>query len=322
MFSAIGMAVAAILCYLGVVALANRAVDALPTAAADRLRVLVFVGPALLALLIGLVIPGLRTVLLSFFDNSGQGREFVGLENYRWVFSSAGGLTTIRNNLFWVAVVPPLSTAIGLAVAVLADRYRGEALAKALIFLPNAVSLAGAGIIWKFVYAYREPGAEQIGLLNRILVAIGMDPQFFLIDHRPFNNLFLMVVMIWVQVGFATVVLSAAIKGVASDFLEAARMDGANERQVFWRILLPSIRPTVIVVLTTVTIAVLKAFDVVKAMTGGNYQTEVVASAMMNQTFSFGKFGYGAALATILFLAVVPVMWFNIRQFRSERAGR
>ncbi len=131
-----------------------------------------------------------------------------------------------------------------------------------------------------------------------------------------------MVVMIWVQVGFATVVLSAAIKGVAADFLEAARMDGANERQVFWKILLPSIRPTIVVVLTTITIAVLKAFDVVKAMTGGNFDTEVVASAMMNQSFSFGQFGYGAALATILFLAVIPVMWFNIRQFRSEQAGR
>jgi alpha-glucoside transport system permease protein len=321
-FSAIGMALLAIGVYLAFVFGANQLVSFFPERTAEKLRVLVFVGPAIAALLIGLVFPGLRTLLLSFYDNSGQGKEFVGLENYRWVFSSAGGLKTIRNNFFWVLVVPAVSTGIGLCVAVLADKYRGESLAKALIFLPNAVSLAGAGIIWKFVYAYREPGTEQIGLLNRFLVAIGMDPKFFLIDNRPFNNLFLMVVMIWVQVGFATVVLSAAIKGVATDFLEAARMDGATERQVFWKILLPSIRPTVIVVLTTITIAVLKAFDVVKAMTGGNFDTEVVASAMMNQTFSFGKFGYGAALATILFIAVIPIMLFNIKQFRSEQAGR
>jgi alpha-glucoside transport system permease protein len=324
-FKAIGMALAAIAVYLAFVFGSNFLAGLLPEKQAEKLRVLIFVAPAVLALTIGLVIPGLRTLLLAFFDNSGNAKEFVGLDNFRWVFKptdEGGGQGTLLNNLLWVAIVPVFSTGIGLLVALLADKYRGESVAKALIFLPNAISLAGAGIVWKFVYAVRPEGTEQIGLLNKIVTSFGGAPRSFLIDPKPWNNLFLMFVMVWVQVGFATVVLSAAIKGVAADFLEAARMDGATERQVFWRILLPSIRPTVIVVLTTITIAVLKAFDVVKAMTGGQFETDVVASAMMTQTFSFGKFGYGAALATILFVAVIPIMYFNLRQFRSEQAGR
>jgi alpha-glucoside transport system permease protein len=324
-FKAIGMALAAISVYLAFVFGSNFFAGLLPERSAEKMRVVIFVAPAILALTIGLVIPGLRTLLLAFFDNSGDAKSFVGLDNFRWVLKATdegGGRGTLINNVFWVLVVPIMSTAIGLLVALLADKYRGEAVAKALIFLPNAISLAGAGIVWKFVYAYRPEGQEQIGLLNKIITSLGGSPRFFLIDNKPFNNLFLMFVMVWVQVGFATVVLSAAIKGVAADFLEAARMDGATERQVFWRILLPSIRPTVIVVLTTITIAVLKAFDVVKAMTGGQFETDVVASAMMNQTFSNGKFGYGAALATILFVAVIPIMYFNLKQFRSEQAGR
>jgi alpha-glucoside transport system permease protein len=194
--------------------------------------------------------------------------------------------------------------------------------AKALIFLPNAISLAGAGIVWKFMYAYKSPDEEQIGVLNRLVVALGGSPRRFIIDNPPLNSLFLMFVMVWVQVGFATVVLSAAIKGVPDDYLEASRIDGANERQVFWRILMPSIRPTIVVVLTTITIAVLKAFDIVKAMTGGNYDTDVVASALMTRTFSFGQYGIGSALAVLLFIAVIPIMYFNIRQYRAERAGR
>lgn len=307
--------------YIGAMYLLDRGASALPKKIREKARVLVFVGPALLLVAVGLVIPALRTLMLSFLDNNNS-KRWVGLENYTWIFTNHDGLITIRNNLLWVLIVPIVSTGIGLTVAVLADKYRGESLAKALIFLPNAISLAGAGIVWKFVYDYNSPKEEQIGVLNRIWVALGGQPIRFLIDNPPLNSLFLMVVMIWVQVGFATVILSAAIKGVPDDYMEAARIDGANERQVFWRILLPSIRPTMIVVLTTITIAVLKAFDIVKSMTGGNFDTDVVASALMTRTFSFGQYGYGAALAMILFLAVIPIMWLNVRNYRQEIKGR
>lgn len=306
--------------YVAVMFALDRGVSVLPGRLQERGRVLVFVGPALALVTIGLVIPGIRTIVQSFYDDNQK--HWVGFENYRFIFSTHDGLMTLRNNLLWVLIVPVLSTAIGLTVAVLADKYRGENLAKALIFLPNAISLAGAGIVWKFMYAYKSPDQEQIGVLNRVLVAFGAQPRRFIIDNPPINSLFLMFVMVWVQVGFATVVLSAAIKGVPDDYLEASRIDGASERQVFWRILLPSIRPTIVVVMTTITIAVLKAFDIVKAMTGGNFETDVVASALMTRTFSFGQYGIGSALAVLLFLAVIPIMAFNIRHYRAERVGR
>ena len=324
----LAIVVAAVAGYTAFIAVLDRAAATLPLRVQDRARVLIFVGPAIALLAIGLVLPAIRTFVLSFLDDSTSTKS-VGFANYSEIFTTEGGRHILRNNAYWVLIVPTMSVIVGVCVATLADKYRGESIAKALIFLPNAISLAGAGIVWKFVYAYRAPDQPQIGVLNKLLTSVGFGPHRFIVDRPPnwawipgLNSLFLMFVMIWVQAGFATVVLSAAIKGVPTEYLEASRIDGATERQVFWKILMPSIKPTIIVVWTTTTIAVLKAYDVVKAMTGGNFDTDVVASAMMRQTFSSSRPGYGAALAVILFVAVIPVMYFNIRNYQAEKAGR
>jgi alpha-glucoside transport system permease protein len=328
----LGIVILAMLAYCGTVLLLDRLAGLFPPSWRERLRVIVFVGPAILLLVIGLVLPAFRTIILSLMNNESKeiraSTNFIGFRNYTEVLGGDAGRNTIRNNIWWVLIVPTFSVGIGVAIATLADKYRGEAFAKALIFLPNAISLAGAGIVWKFIYQYKPSNEPQYGVLNKILVSLGFGPHRFLQNTVPdwswlpgLNTFFLMVVMIWVQAGFATVVLSAAIKGVPADFLEASRIDGANERQVFWKVLLPSIRPSVIVVWTTITIAVLKAFDVVKSMTGGNFQTDVVASSMMRESFSSDRVGYGSALAVVLFIAVVPIMWFNIRSYRAEQAS-
>lgn len=292
----------------------------LPERHQERGRVAVFLGPALLLLTIGLAVPALRTIYLSFFRNSGGGLkldEFVGLDNYREIFSSDATRTVLWNNLLWAIFGTGLSTIIGLFIARLADRMRGEAIAKALIFLPTAISFVGAGIIWKFIYA-PDSGTHQIGLLNQFAEWLGFDPQPWLLD-APRNTFLLIVVMIWIQTGFATVVFSAAIKGVPDTLLEAARIDGATEWQVFRRVVVPFIFPTIVTVMTTTTIAVLKVYDIVKAMTNGNFDTNVIGNEIYNKTFVEDRPGYGAALAVILFVVVIPVVLVNLRSQRRAR---
>jgi ABC-type sugar transport system permease subunit len=231
------------------------------------------------------------------------------------LFSSATGV--IWNNLWWVFAVTGIATGLGLAVAVLADRVKGESIAKALIFLPMAISFVGASIIWRFVYAFRPQTSDQIGVLNAVWRGLGgavFDP----LQARPWNTFFLIIVLIWGQTGFAMVVLSSAIKGVPDEYIEAARVDGATDSQIFWRIVLPQISSTILVVVTTLIILVMKVFDIVKVMTNGEFGTNVIANEMFDQAFRFGNFGRGAALATVLFLAVLPVMFFNIRRVREE----
>ncbi len=231
------------------------------------------------------------------------------------LFSSVRGV--VWNNLWWVFAVTALATGLGLAVAVLADRVKGEAVAKALIFLPMAISFVGASIIWRFVYAFRPQESDQIGLLNAVWRGLGgavRDP----LQTRPWNTFFLIVVLIWGQTGFAMVVLSSAIKAVPDDYIEAARVDGATESQIFWRIVLPQIRSTILVVVTTLIILVMKVFDIVKVMTNGEFGTNVIANEMFDQAFRFGNVGRGAALASVLFLAVLPIMYINIRRVREE----
>ena len=223
----------------------------------------------------------------------------------------------VWNNAWWVVAVTGLSTAAGLAIAVLADRARFENLAKSLIFLPMAISFVGAAVIWRFVYVARPAGRDQIGLLNAIWVGLGGEPQLFL-EQQPWNTLFIIIVMIWIQTGFAMVVLSSAIKGVPEDLREAASVDGATESQIFWRITLPQIRPTVVVVVSTTMILVLKVFDLVKVMTGGQNGTNVIANEMFDQSFRNFNFGRGSALAMVLFIAVLPLMYFNIRRTRED----
>jgi ABC-type sugar transport system permease subunit len=233
------------------------------------------------------------------------------------VLAMMGSLRAVLwNNFFWVFFVTAASTAIGLAIAVLADRAKGENVAKSLIFLPMAISFVGAAVIWRFVYAFVPAGREQIGLLNAVWVGLGGEPQTW-IQQQPWNTLFLIVIMIWIQTGFAMVVLSAAIKAVPTELTEAARVDGASEAQVFWRVTLPQIRPTLVVVVTTVVILVLKVYDIVKVMTNGEFGTNVVANQMFDEAFINRNLGRGSALAVLLFVAVVPLMIMNVSRNRE-----
>lgn len=304
----------------------------LPEGSRERVQSIVFVGPALFLLFAGLLVPAGRTIYLSFFTGSA-GKDFTGLGNYKQLFTEKDNLIILRNNVLWIFLVTTFSTAVGLIIARLADGIRGESLAKALIFLPTAISLVGAGIIWKFIYAYNggEPGTKQIGLLNQLYVWLDpvlpgkQEPVAWLQEEStwwPLNTLLLIVVMVWVQAGFATVVFSAAIKAVDESLLEAARIDGATERQVFFRVVVPSIMPTIVTVLTTTVIAVLKVFDVVRAMTGGNFNTEVLANDMFDKSFRERNPGYGAALAVVIFIAVIPIVFINIRNLRLSRENR
>ncbi|RMF47127.1 MAG: sugar ABC transporter permease [Anaerolineae bacterium] len=297
---------------------ANWFVERLPGPWMRRLQPFVFVGPAIAVLAWYLALPAVRTFWISLHDRTGQ--EFVGLANYIAVFTERDMLLSFRNNLLWIVFGASLTIIFGLLIAVLADRSRFENLAKGLIFMPMAISMVGAGVIWNFVYAVRDINDPQIGLLNAIWVALGHDPQAWTAMLQPWNNLFLIVVMIWMQTGFAMVIFSAAIKGIPEDLLEAARVDGANEIQIFFRIMLPYIRGTIITVTTTVVIFSLKIFDVVWVMTGGQFGTHVIATQFYRQAFTNQNKGYAAAIAFILLLAVVPVMIYNLKQFREEEA--
>jgi alpha-glucoside transport system permease protein len=285
----------------------------------DLVSGIAFTAPAFLLLLVGLLYPAARTAVQSFLDARSAG--FVGLANYIQIFTQPDLVVVLRNTLLWVVITPILATAIGLVYAVLVDRTRFEAFAKALIFLPMAISFVGAAIIWKFVYEYRpdQQNIQQIGLLNQVLVWLGFEP-VNLILAEPWNNLLLIVVMIWIQAGFAMTVLSAAIKAIPSDIIEAARLDGVGGMRLFFYITLPSIRPAVVVVITAISIAVLKVFDIVRTMTGGQFDTSVVANEFYVQSFRLSNLGMGSALAMILFLLVVPIVVYNVRQMRKVDA--
>jgi alpha-glucoside transport system permease protein len=264
---------------------------------------------------VGLVYPALETIRGSFHNRDGS--TFVGLDNYVTVFTEDNFQTVLLNTLLWVLLVPLVTTGLGLVYAYLVDRTRFESLAKALVFLPMAISMVGASVIWKFVYEYRpdQPGVRQIGLLNQLLVLMGLEPQQFLLN-APSNTFYLIVVMIWIQAGFAMTVLSAAIKAIPDDIIEAARLDGVSGLQMFRYVTVPSIRPALVVVLTTVAIVTLKVFDVVRTMTGGQFATSVVANEFYVQAFRQFNFGLGAALAVLLFILVIPIVAYNVRQLR------
>ena len=282
----------------------------------QRLQPLIFVGPAIIMLVWTLALPTVRTILLSLQDANSI--NFVGLQNYLGVFTDPGMLTVFRNNLLWMIFGTTFTVSMGLLVAVLADRSRFETLAKALIFLPMAISFVGAGVIWNFIYAVKPVDAPQIGLLNSIVVSLGGKPEAWTAFFQPWNNFFLIIIVIWLQAGYSMVLFSAAIKGIPSEVLEAARVDGANEVQIFFRIMIPMIKGTIITVSTTVVIFTLKIFDVVIVMTGGQYGTSVIATEFYRQYFTYNNNGYGSTIATILFIAVIPVMIYNLRQFAQR----
>ena len=284
------------------------------------IRPWLFLAPALLLLGVYLFYPLFETFRLSFYDATGE--TFVGLSNYTWVFLDQNFLITIRNNFMWLLVVPATATAFGLVVAVLADKVWWGNFAKSMVFMPMAISFVGASVIWKFVFDFRGPDSEQIGILNAMVMGLGGKPQAWV--TLPFwNNFFLMAILIWIQTGFAMVILSAALRGVPQDTIEAARIDGASELQIFFEIMVPQVMSTILVVWTTITITVLKVFDVVMAMTGGQWDTSVLANLMYDWMFrGGGDYGRSSTLAMVLMFAVIPVMAFNIRRFRTEEAQR
>jgi alpha-glucoside transport system permease protein len=300
----------------------NRVVDWLPARLRESVRPYVFVGPALVILSVFLVYPVINTIILSFRD--ARGEDFVGWDNFSFVFSNESMLRSIRNSAGWIILVPLVGTATGLAFATLADRlHRTESVAKSVIFMPMAISFVGAAVTWQFIYSFRPEGfGGNIGLLNGIMEGLGQEPVRWL-QQRPWNNLYLMVIMVWMQTGFAMVVLSAAIKAIPDEIIEAARIDGASEMQVFRRIVVPSILPTIMVVATYMVINALKVFDIVYVIGSPEInQTEVIAERMVNWFFLGSNSGRGAAIAVILFLAVIPIMVWNVRRFREQEAIR
>ncbi|MBD2867936.1 carbohydrate ABC transporter permease [Paenibacillus arenilitoris] len=293
----------------------NWVVEQYPDRWKRRILPFVFIGPAVLLLGWLLVFPTLRTLYLSFFDAGSA--NFVGLANYAAVFTDRLLVMALRNNLLWVFFGTLACVGMGLLIAILADRSSFEKLAKGLIFMPMAISFVAAGVIWKFIYYY-QPGQEQIGLLNAIVVSLGGEPQAWLSMVQPWNNLFLIVILIWMQTGFAMVIFSAAIKSIPDDILEAARVDGAGEVRIFFSIMIPYISGTLLSVTTTIIVFTLKIFDVVMIMTGGQYETDVVATQFYRQLFMYQNAGYGSTLAIVLLVAVIPVIVINLRQFRRE----
>jgi alpha-glucoside transport system permease protein len=282
----------------------------------SRLMPWIWIAPAIVLVAIFLFYPMLNTIWLSFFNADSS--RFVGLNNYRYIFTSPHMLIILKNNLLWLVLGTTATITLGLIIAVLVDRVRFESQIKAAIFVPMAISLVGAGVIWRFIYQYSAPNQTQIGLLNAIVTALGGQPQAWLIIPG-WNNIALIVAYVWMWTGFCMVILSAALKSIPSDILEAARTDGANSLTIFWRITVPMISPTIAVVATTMIINILKIFDIVYVMTGGNYHTSVVAVEYYLRIFTFGWFGVGSALTVLLLLAVIPVMIINIRRFRTQK---
>ncbi len=316
------IAVVAIIWGVGGVAilfvLSNWVVERLSDVWRARIQPYVFVGPALVMLTWFLALPTVRTFYQSFFDKTTT--NFVGLDNYQFAFTNSAMLESFINNLLWLVFGTGLSVSSGLLIAVLADRSKFERVAKSLIFLPMAISFVGAGIIWKFIYAYQPPGEEQIGVLNAIVTSVGGNPVNWIVQ-RPWNTLFLIIVFVWLQTGFAMVLFSAALKGVPGELLEAARIDGANEFQIFFRVIIPTILGTIITVSTAIIIATLKVFDIVYVMaSGGQYGTDVIANEQYKRFFTFGDYGTGSAIAIVLLIVTIPVMVYNLRQFRERRA--
>ncbi len=298
--------------------LANWLIESLNERWTRRLQPFIFVGPAMAVLTWYLALPTIRTFYLSLMDRNSA--VFVGLRNYAAVFTERSMLQAFLNNLLWMVIGGTLTIVLGLAVAVLADKSKWERFAKAIVFMPMAISMVGAGIIWQFMYLYRDPSVEQIGLINALATAFGGRPRAWLQLSWPINNLFLIVIVVWLQAGYAMTLFSAAIKGIPAELIEASRVDGATEWQVFWKIMLPTISGTLVTVSTTVLIFTLKIFDVVIVMTGGQYGTQVIATEFYRQYSTYRNFGYGSAIAIVLLIAVVPVMIYNLRQFREREA--
>ncbi|MCY3880360.1 MAG: sugar ABC transporter permease [Rhodobacteraceae bacterium] len=279
------------------------------------IRPWLFLGPAIILLSLYLVYPVFNSVWLSFHDASGD--RFIGFDNYVWMIGDEKFRESMRNNILWLIVVPALSTLFGLIAAAITDRISWGNFAKSMIFMPMAISFIGAAVIWKFIYDYRGEGSQEIGLLNALIETLGAEPKAWL-TLQPWNNFLLMAVLIWIQTGFAMVILSAALRGIPEETIEAGILDGASPLQLFWRIKVPQIWGTIAVVWTTITILVLKVFDIVLAMTNGQWGSQVLANLMFDWMFRANDAGRASTIALVIMLMVTPIMIWNIRNARKE----
>jgi alpha-glucoside transport system permease protein len=304
---------------IGYVFVIEQLLKLIPARRQDSLRPWLWLLPALLFLFVFLVYPTINTFVLSFMDKASK--NFVGLNNYNYFFTSPDTLISLRNNIIWLVLLTLFAVGAGLIIAILVDRVRFESVAKSVIFVPLAISFVGASIIWRFVYDYQPPGEPQTGLLNAAITTVGFSPITW-IQTAPINTIALIVVAAWTWTGFCMVILSAALKGISVELLEAARVDGANELQVFRGITFPLLLPTIAVVSTTMVITALKAFDIVYVMTSGNFDTNVIANQMYKELFTNNQPGRASAIAVVLLLLIIPVMIINIRRFRQQEAIR
>ncbi|MBF9042331.1 ABC transporter permease subunit [Rhodobacterales bacterium HKCCE4037] len=277
---------------------------------ANQMRPWLFLFPAMFALGLYLMYPVVGSFIRSLYDRAGT--DYVGLGNYVRLFNNPDFRTAFFNNILWALVVPAMATFMGLVIAQLTDRLRWGNIAKSLVFMPMAISFVGASLIWKFVYA-QDP---DIGIINAIRQFFGAEEGIDPLQIPFWNNFLLMAILIWIQTGFAMVILSAALRGIPEETVEAAIIDGANPFQVFFKIKVPQIMGTIVVVWTTITILVLKVFDIVYTMTGGNFGTEILPSFMMD--FMFRDDGQATAVAFVIMVVVLPVMIWNIVQARKE----
>ncbi|HEV8490562.1 MAG TPA: sugar ABC transporter permease [Candidatus Limnocylindrales bacterium] len=306
---------------VGYILVTERLIQALPERRQGRLRPWFWIAPALAFLIVFLIYPTINTLVLSFQDKFS--RNFVGLDNYIWFFGDPGTLEALRNSVLWVVFMTGGVVGLGLLVAILVDRVRYEPVAKTAIFVPLAISFVAAAIIWQFMYQYRPPGTPQIGTVNSVLGLVGLGPVDW-IRERSFlvDNFALIFIGVWMWTGFAMVILSAGLKGISTELLEAARVDGANEWQVFRGIILPLLMPTIFVVGTTIVITALKSFDIIYTLTNGAFGTDVIARKMFAEMFTTQHFGRASAVAIVLLLAIIPFMAVNIRRFREQEALR
>lgn len=281
------------------------------------IAITIFVGPALALLIAGIVFPAFQTFYFSFMGPDSL--QFIGLDNYIWMASDSSVAVMMRNTLLWLVVAPIFTTGLGLLLAVLLNKMKNESIPKSLLFAPMAISFVGASVIWKFIYEYRSDEV-QIGLLNSIWTFLGGEPVNWMLN-KPLNTFLLMVILVWTQMGFAMVILSAAIKSLSKDIVEASALDGAGGFLQFRFITFPMIKTTIVVVLATQVVGALKLFDIVETMTGGNFGTNVLANEIYARTFVQYDQGKGAALAVVLFLCVTPILIFNIRSIIKERAN-
>jgi alpha-glucoside transport system permease protein len=301
----------------------NMIIEGLPSRLSEGLIPYAFILPAIAMLGLLLVYPTVQTVVYSFANDDST--EWVGLANYQTILGSGTFWQALLNNFLWILLVPVITVGFGLLVATLGDKLSatGEKMAKSFIFLPMAISFVGAATIWNLVYAYQDAGRNQTGLLNAIVVALGGSPQtWYQIDTARLNTLLLQVILIWLQTGFAMVLISSAIKAVPEDTIEAGRMDGAGELKIFWRIIFPQVMPTLLSVFVTVLILVLKVVDIIYVTTNGNYNTDVIANLFFRKLFTDQQAGQASAIVVVLLILVTPILIYQVHAFRQQEANR